>query len=102
MLAASAVDEMLRHLGFEGSSLFLRIGAAQAAGRMTNEMVAWAHQVRLDANDQRHPKGGSLPSVSDAQHSVDFAMALAEYLYALPARVTRGLSATPAHATESK
>ena len=54
-------------------------------------MAAWAHEIRLDANDQRHAdEGAKLPGEADAQKVIDFANALAQFLYVLPARVARG------------
>jgi hypothetical protein len=64
-------------------------------------MAKWAHEVRLDANEQRHADDNApLPIGADARHSVDFAMALAQFLIVLPARVKRGLAkATGANGT---
>ncbi|MNW06866.1 hypothetical protein D3C71_2033470 [compost metagenome] len=54
-------------------------------------MAAWAHEVRLDANDQRHDdEDGALPDEADARKSIEFATALAQFLFVLPARVARG------------
>ena len=54
-------------------------------------MAAWAHEVRLDANDQRHAdEGAPLPAEADAAKVIEFAKALAEFLFVLPARVARG------------
>ena len=51
-------------------------------------MAKWAHQVRLDANEQRHADESiPLPTIGDAQ----FVEALAEFLFVLPARVSRGI-----------
>jgi hypothetical protein len=57
-------------------------------------MARWAHNVRLDANDERHAdENAPFPEIEDAQRCLDFAMALAEILFMLPARVTRGIQA---------
>ena len=59
---------------------------------ITDTMSAWAHEVRIDANDQRHAdKNAQLPAQEDAVKCVEFSLALAEYLFVLPARVRRGL-----------
>ena len=56
-------------------------------------MANWAHEVRLDANDQRHADDAAeLPNENDAKKVIDFAIAIAEYLFVLPAKVERGLS----------
>ena len=49
-------------------------------------------QVRLDANDQRHAdEAAPLPTQQDAARSLGFALALADVLCVIPARVTRGI-----------
>jgi hypothetical protein len=91
MLAASAVDAMLKQRGYVDGSLYARIEKATRDGVLTSEMTPWAHSVRLDANDQRHAdEAASLPTTEDAQRALDFALALAEYLFVLPARIARG------------
>ncbi len=93
MLAASAVDAMLKAKGYKDGSLYARIDKAAADHTITNEMAAWAHEVRLDANDQRHADAHAmLPAAADAKRVTDFARALAQFLFVLPASVTRGRS----------
>jgi len=95
MLAASAVDSMLKAKGLETGSLYTRIEQASGSGMITTEMGLWAHEVRLDANDQRHAdQATTLPSRQDAERVLEFATALAEFLFVLPARVQRGLQAS--------
>jgi len=91
MLTACAVDSMLKEKGLKEGSLFKRIDEAAASHLITAEMAAWAHEVRLDANDQRHTdESGALPAEADAKKAIDFALALAQFLFVLPARVARG------------
>lgn len=91
MLSASAVDEMLKAKGLTTGTLYTRIDQAAANHLFTSEMAAWAHDVRLDANDQRHADAGAaMPTSDDASRAVDFALALAEFLFVLPNRVQRG------------
>lgn len=91
MLTASAVDAMLKAKGLKEGSLFKRIDTAAANHLITDEMAAWAHEVRLDANDQRHDdEEGVMPAEVDAKKSIEFAMALAQFLFVLPASVERG------------
>ncbi|HBQ92767.1 MAG TPA: hypothetical protein DD795_08235, partial [Erythrobacter sp.] len=54
MLAASAIDAMLKDNGYRDGSLFARIQQASNDGLLTNEMAGWAHEIRLRANDPRH------------------------------------------------
>ncbi|NWG86444.1 MAG: DUF4145 domain-containing protein [Hydrogenophilaceae bacterium] len=91
MLAASSVDSMLKIKGYTQGNLYNRIEKAAEDHLITAEMAAWAHDVRLDANDQRHAdEESSLPTQDDAQRAIDFTKALAEFLFVLPAKVRRG------------
>lgn len=91
MLAASAVDSMLKEKGFKDGSLYKRIDKAAAEHLITAEMAEWAHEVRLDANDQRHADDeAELPDEADARKSIEFTLALAQFLFVLPARVAQG------------
>jgi Domain of unknown function (DUF4145) len=91
MLTASAIDAMLKDKGLKQGSLSARIDQAAANHLITAEMAAWAHETRLDANDQRHAdESATLPSRADAEKVIAFAQALAQFLYVLPARVERG------------
>jgi len=92
MLAASAVDSMLKLKGYTDGSLYVRIEQAASDHLITPEMATWAHEVRLDANDQRHAdEAANLPLPEDAKRVIDFASALAELLFVLPSRVQRGI-----------
>jgi hypothetical protein len=88
--SASSVDAMLKSIGYTEGKLFPRIEKAAKDHKITAEMAVWAHEVRMDANDERHADLNSeLPTTDDAQKSADFALALAEYLFVLPAKVER-------------
>lgn len=92
MLAASAVDAMLKEKGLTSGSLYARIENAAEKNLITADMSQWAHEVRLDANDQRHAdQAAALPTQADAGKVVDFALALGEILFVLPQRVQRGI-----------
>lgn len=96
MLAASSVDAMLKDKGYKDGGLYERIEKAVEEHLLTPEMAIWAHEVRLDANDQRHvDEEASIPSGEDAKKAVDFTKAIAEYLFVLPARIQRGLGNKP-------
>jgi len=93
MLAASAVDAMLKARGLREGLLYTRIDKAATDHLITSDMAAWAHEVRLDANDQRHAdEDAPLPDQADAKRAVDFALALGQLLFVLPARVQRGIA----------
>jgi hypothetical protein len=92
MLAASAVDAMLKAKDYKQGSLYSRIDQSAADHVITPEMAKWAHQVRLDANDQRHADDDAqLPGPKDAQQAVEFALAFAQYLFVLPSRISKGI-----------
>lgn len=92
MLSASSVDAMLKIKGYTEGSLYSRIEAACRDHLITEEMAQWAHDVRLDANDQRHAEESApLPTEADAKRVLDFAKALADFAFVLPSRVKRGL-----------
>lgn len=92
MLAASSVDAMLKAQGYSEGSLYSRIDQAVEEGLITSEMGRWAHDVRLDANEPRHAdEDAPLPTPKAAAKAVDFAEALGEFLFVLPARVQRGI-----------
>lgn len=92
MLAACAVDSMLKAKNLPSGSLYSRIDEAVKQHLITADMARWAHDVRLDANDQRHADDTApLPNEQQAKKCVDFAMALGQFLFVLPARVQRGI-----------
>lgn len=91
MLTASSVDAMFKEKGLKDGNLYKRIDAAATQHLITSEMATWAHEIRLDANDQRHAdEGSALPNEADARRVIEFATALAQFLFVLPARVARG------------
>lgn len=93
MLCASAVDEMLKEKGYKDGKLYSRINKASQDGLLTPDMGTWAHQVRLDANDQRHSdEEAELPTIEDAKKSIEFTKVLAEFLFVLPSKVRTGIA----------
>ena len=96
MLCASSVDAMLKEKNYKDGSLYQRIDKAAEDHLITTEMAAWAHEIRLDANDQRHAdESAELPTQDEAKKCIDFTTALGEFLFVLPGRVARGRKATP-------
>lgn len=88
VMSASAVDSMLKDNGLSDGSLFKRINVAVEQGILTSGMAKWAHQVRIDSNNPRHADEQSPHmSVGDAKRALDFAKAISEILYVLPARM---------------
>jgi len=91
ILAASSVDAMFKEKGLKTGSLYARIDEAATTHLITDEMAAWAHEVRLEANELRHAdEDVPLPTRQDADRVIEFTQALAQFLFVLPAMVTRG------------
>ena len=92
LLAANAVDSMLRAKGFQDGPLLSRVDQAAEEHLITKDLAKWAHQVRLDTNDQTdNDESVPLPSEDDARKSLHFVEAFANFLFVVPAMVTRGL-----------
>ena len=93
IMAASAVDAMLKARGLKNGALFDRINEAATQHLITEGMKVWAHDIRLDANSQRHADDMAPPlTLEDGKRCVDFAFALAEFLFVLPAKVKHGMT----------
>lgn len=98
MLCASSVDAMSKEKGYKNDSLYNRINKAAKDHLITQEMAQWAHEVRLDANDQRHTdEEAILPNESDAKKCIDFVLALGQFLFVLPAQIQSGLIEAKKH-----
>ncbi|MGV2071656.1 DUF4145 domain-containing protein [Agrobacterium vitis] len=96
VMAASAVDAMLKERGYADpkKSLYVRIDQALAENVLTQGMADWAHSVRLESNRPRHADTEN-PHVShqEARQSVEFAEALGNFLFVLTAKIERGIAA---------
>jgi hypothetical protein len=94
VMAGSAVDGMLKALGYTEGSLYTRIDKAVEDHKLTKNMGDWAHEVRLESNRPRHADRDE-PHVSpdEAKQSVEFAEALGAFLFVLSKRIDRGLKA---------
>src|SRR5437899_10098524 len=91
MLCASSVDAMLKDKSYKQDSLYTRIDQAAKDGVITKDMAEWAHDVRLDANDERHAdENATLPETNDAKRCIEFTKAFGIYLYTLPKMVADG------------
>ena len=90
MLAASAIDAMLKAKGYTSGSLYSRIETASEQNILTPDMRDWAHEIRLFANEPRHADDQFQGYQSkDVDQILEFSNALAEYLFVLPARVSK-------------
>lgn len=92
LVANSSVDEMLKDKGFKKGDLKSRIKEAAENGAITADMEKWSHLVRLSSNLERHPKDKTKPpDTDDRKDMIDFALAMAHYLYVMPAMVKKGM-----------
>lgn len=101
LMAGSAVDAMLKEYDYEEGSLYTRIDKAVNDHLLTDAMGKWAHEVRLESNRPRHADAEN-PHVStdEAKQSVEFAEALAYFLFVLKAQIDRGIELATQEATE--
>jgi hypothetical protein len=63
----------------------LRVDALGAAGRITEDLRAWAHEIRLDGNDASHDEEPF--TKEDATSLLDFLELYLTYVYTLPGRL---------------
>lgn len=95
VMAASAVDAMLKELGYNDGSLYQRISKAVGDNVLTKNMADWAHHVRLEANRTRHAdEDDPFVAPEEAKQVVEFVEALGQFLFVLPARMKKSLSAS--------
>jgi DNA-directed RNA polymerase subunit RPC12/RpoP len=92
VMAGSAVDAMLKELGYADGTVYERINKAVADHKLTDNMGDWAHEVRLGSNRPRHAdKDRPHVSPEEAKQSVEFAEALGSFLFVLAKRIERGV-----------
>ncbi len=97
VVAASAVDAMLRAKGLTIGSLYTRIDAAEKNNIITGSMAQWAHAVRLEANNVRHVDDENPHATREqAQQVIQFAQALGTFLFTLQAKIDVGLETATA------
>jgi hypothetical protein len=89
---------MLKDKGYaDEGSLYKRIEKAASEHVITEGMAAWAHDVRLDANAERHADPDyKLPETPDAQRCIEFVIALGDFMFVLPKRISEGRQAAKA------
>lgn len=86
------VEAMFKKKKLFKDSLDNSIKQASEKGAITKEMASWADQIRIVGNKSSHADTEDFsPTSEDARICVEFAKALAEYLFVLPARVLRGV-----------
>ena len=97
MVAGSAVDAMLKKIGYVQGSVYDRINKAVEEHKLTEGMGSWAHEVRLGSNRPRHAdKEKPHVTEDEAKQSVEFAESLGFFLFVLTERIKRGTEAAQA------
>jgi hypothetical protein len=89
-MSTTAVDAMHKERNYRDGSLYSRIRQAEHDHVLTANMADWAHDVRLDANDERHADEASNATPLEAVRCLEFADTLADLLFVRPARVKPG------------
>lgn len=103
MLCAACVDAMLKEKGLKEGSLNSRIDKAAAENLITADMAQWAHEVRLDANAERHAhEAAELPGQEEAKRCIEFTRALGMFLFTLPLMVANGRRRIQSHIFEGQ
>ena len=91
MLAGSAVDAMLKEKGYADGSVYARIEKASKDSILTEAMSDWAHAVRLASNNPRHADlNAPHATPEEAKATIEFTIALGQFLFVLPAKIARG------------
>ncbi|CAM2147665.1 DUF4145 domain-containing protein [Pararobbsia alpina] len=76
----------------EAWKLEKRIDKLAAEGRITKDLQAWAHRVRLDGNDALHEEEEF--TKESAAELMQFTELLLVYLYTLPEKIKARISAS--------
>lgn len=86
LMCAASIDAMLKREGLKDGSLYTRIKQALTEQLIPKALHDWAHRVRLDANQPRHAdEDAKSLTTEDASRALEFAEAMANYLFVLPA-----------------
>lgn len=72
-------------INLAGKLLFQRINALHAAGKLTDDLKEWAHQVRLDGNDATHEEEEL--TVDDIKTLASFSELFLTYTFTLPRKI---------------
>ena len=66
------------------------LNKAAIENKITESMKMWADKIRLDANAIRHADENLiLLTIDDAKSTIEFCLALAEFLFVIPYKVKR-------------
>lgn len=82
-----ALETALRHLGATGYSLYNKIESLIALKNLGQDIISWAHQVRLIGNDAAHDS--QPPSKADLTDLRGITKTLLDLLFVTPALIKR-------------
>ena len=80
----TVLDLLTKKLGASSGTLYDRIGALKASGKITEPIAAWAHSLRLDGNAAVHEGIGDQ---ADAREYIEFLRVFMNVTFTLPARI---------------
>lgn len=84
LLARSSLESAVKDLGAKGDDLRKKIRDLAERGTITNDLSAWADEVRITGNEAAHEMGPV--TEEDASDSLFFLDAFLDALYAVPHR----------------
>lgn len=92
-----SLELAVQDLDVAGSgSLKQRIDRLGAQGKITGEVLIWAHSIRTLGNEAAHDEAE--PTAADIEDLSEFARVVLEYLYTLPERVKKHAPPPPSPA----
>jgi Domain of unknown function (DUF4145) len=80
-----STKEQLKGLSAPVKDLAPRIDKLASIGRLTDDLRAWAHQIRLGGNDAAHDEDPF--TKEEAEELLDFTELFLTYIYTLPGRL---------------
>jgi Domain of unknown function (DUF4145) len=81
----AATKDLMKDQAKQIRDLAPRIDALATAGKLTEDLRAWAHQIRLDGNNAVHDEKPF--TKEEAEELLDFTELFLTYVYTLPGRL---------------
>jgi len=89
LMTRSAIQAAMRQQQANGKTLWAEIEDLAERNVLPPALREWAHEIRDGANPAAHPKDGEQVTREDGLELLALAEALFEYLYIVPADITR-------------
>jgi Domain of unknown function (DUF4145) len=79
--------------GYKEETLYSKINRAADENKITESMKLWSNKIRLDSNAIRHANENCVNlTMDDAKGTIEFAVALADFLFVIPYKVNKTIS----------